>query len=109
MGAWRKSIAPPIRLGAGAVAVKVLRAALAGDEQFQKRFMREAEIVSRLEHPNIVRVTDFGQEHSSYYIVMELLSGPDLNSLIKQEKRITVPNTIGILRGIANQFRTTPT
>ena len=86
----------------GAVAVKVLRAALAGDEQFQKRFMREAEIVSRLEHPNIVRVTDFGQEHSSYYIVMELLSGPDLNSLIKQEKRITVPNTIGILRGIAD-------
>ncbi|HNH27655.1 MAG TPA: protein kinase, partial [Anaerolineales bacterium] len=72
--------------GRGTVAVKILRAALAGDEQFQKRFMREAEIVNRLEHPNIVRVTDFGEERGMYYIVMEMLSGPDLNHLIRQEK-----------------------
>ncbi|MBI2333461.1 MAG: serine/threonine protein kinase [Chloroflexi bacterium] len=86
----------------GSVAVKVLRAALAGDEQFQKRFMREAEIVSKLEHPNIVKVVDFGQEHGSYYIVMELLSGPDLNHVIKEEKRISLPNTVGLLRGVAD-------
>ncbi|HND49408.1 MAG TPA: protein kinase, partial [Anaerolineales bacterium] len=79
--------------GRGTVAVKILRAALAGDEQFQKRFMREAEIVNRLEHPNIVRVTDFGEERGMYYIVMEMLSGPDLNHLIRQEKRISLSNT----------------
>ena len=88
--------------GRGSVAVKVLRAALAGDEQFQKRFMREAQIVSRLEHPNIVRITDFGQEQSSYFIVMELLSGPDLNHLIKEEKRISLSSTVSILRGVAD-------
>ena len=64
--------------------------------------MREAEIVSGLEHPNIVRVMDFGEENSAYYIVMELLSGPDINHLLKQEKRLTLPNTINMLRGIAD-------
>lgn len=88
--------------GRGTVAVKILRAALAGDEQFQKRFMREAEIVNRLEHPNIVRVMDFGEERGMYYIVMEMLSGPDLNHLIRQEKRISLSNTINLLRGVAD-------
>lgn len=88
--------------GRGTVAVKILRAALAGDEQFQKRFMREAEIVNKLEHPNIVRVVDFGEERGMYYIVMEMLSGPDLNHLIRQEKRISLSNTVNMLRGIAD-------
>jgi tRNA A-37 threonylcarbamoyl transferase component Bud32 len=84
------------------VAIKVLRATLASDEQFRKRFMREAQIVSGLEHPNIVRVVDFGDENGAYYIVMELLSGPDLNNLIKQEKQITLPQTLNLLRGVAD-------
>jgi tRNA A-37 threonylcarbamoyl transferase component Bud32 len=85
-----------------AVAIKVLRATLASEEQFRKRFMREAQIVSGLEHPNIVRVMDFGDENGAYYIVMELLSGPDLNNLLKQEKQITLPKTVDLLRGVAN-------
>ena len=88
--------------GRGTVALKVLRAALAGDEQFQKRFMREAEIISKLDHPNIVHVTDFGEERGLYYIAMEMLSGPDLSRLIKEEKRISLDNTVGLLRGIAD-------
>jgi len=84
------------------VAIKVLRATLSSDEQFRKRFMREAQIVSGLEHPNIVRVTDFGDENGAYYIVMELLSGPDLSHLIKQEKQITLPKTVNLLRGVAD-------
>ena len=84
------------------VAIKILHAALASDEQFQKRFVREAEIVSGLHHPNIVRVMDYGRENNAYYIVMELLSGPDLNSLLKQEKQLTLPKTISLLRGVAD-------
>jgi serine/threonine-protein kinase len=64
--------------------------------------MREAEIVSNLEHPNIVRVLDFGDEKNAYYIVMELLSGPDLSHLIKQQKQIPLPQTMNLLRGIAD-------
>lgn len=83
------------------VAIKILRAALASDEQFQKRFVREAEIVSGLDHPNIVRVMDFGHEQDAYYIVMELLSGPDLNHLLKREKQLSLPKTVELLRGVA--------
>jgi tRNA A-37 threonylcarbamoyl transferase component Bud32 len=84
------------------VAIKVLRATLASDEQFRKRFMREAQIVSGLEHPNIVQVVDFGDEKGAYYIVMELLSGPDLNSLLKEEKQIALPKTVSLLHDIAD-------
>ena len=84
------------------VAIKVLRSALASDDSFRKRFMREAEIIARLQHPNIVNIMDFGDENGVYHIVMEHLSGPDLNNLIKQEGRITLPKTISILRGVAD-------
>lgn len=85
-----------------AVAIKVLRAALAEDEQFRKRFMREAQIVSGLEHPNIVHMTDFGNEDNVYYIVMDLLSGPDLNSLLKKERQLSLSRTVDLLRGVAD-------
>jgi len=84
-----------------AVAIKVLRAALAEDEQFRKRFMREAKIVSGLEHPNIVHMTDFGNEDNVYYIVMDLLSGPDLNGLLRESGPLSVNKTVGLLRDVA--------
>jgi tRNA A-37 threonylcarbamoyl transferase component Bud32 len=84
------------------VAIKVLKAELATEEQFRKRFMSEAEIVSGLEHPNIVQVLDFGDEKGAYYIVMELLSGPDLNALLKQERQLSLSQTVNLLGGIAD-------
>ncbi|MFN8411711.1 MAG: serine/threonine-protein kinase [Anaerolineales bacterium] len=84
------------------VAIKVLRAALAEDEQFRKRFMREAQIVSGLEHPNIVRMMDFGNEENVYYIVMELLSGPDLNGLLREQGPLSINKTVEVLRGVAD-------
>jgi serine/threonine-protein kinase len=84
------------------VAIKVLRASLAGEEQFRKRFMREAEVVAGLEHPNIVRVLDYGHENDAYYIVMELLSGPDVSALLKEEKRLPLSRAVDMLRGISD-------
>jgi serine/threonine-protein kinase len=84
------------------VAIKVLRASLAGEEQFRKRFMREAEVVAGLEHPNIVRVLDYGHENDAYYIVMELLSGPDVSNLLKEEKRLPLSRAVDLLRGISD-------
>jgi hypothetical protein len=84
------------------VAIKILPAALAVEEQFRKRFMREAEIISALEHPNIVRVLDYGDENGAYFIVMECLTGPDLSNLLKQERQIALPKTVAMLRGIAD-------
>ena len=84
------------------VAIKILPATLAADDQFRRRFLREAEIISGLEHPNIVHVIDFGDENGAYYIVMEYLSGPDLSNLLKQEKRLALPITVTILKGVGD-------
>ena len=59
------------------VALKVLRADLAGAEA-AARFAREALALSKLDHPNIVRVIDSGQAEGKPYLVMELVGGRDL-------------------------------
>ena len=61
------------------VAVKVLHDDLRRrDASFAERFAREARTLARLDHPNIVRVYDFGQREESYYLVMELVDGVTL-------------------------------
>ncbi|HEX5450324.1 MAG TPA: serine/threonine-protein kinase [Gaiellaceae bacterium] len=60
------------------VALKVLAAHLAGDPEFRERFLREARIASRLEHPNLVRVYDITEIDDLPAIVMERLSGETL-------------------------------
>ncbi len=57
------------------VAVKVLRARLAQDPVAIKRFLREAEFGSRVNHPNIVRTYDYGQVDDLYYLGMEWVEG----------------------------------
>src|SRR5579859_7765257 len=64
------------------VAIKLLHPALAGDEGFLRRFRREAQAVASLRHPNILRVYDWGEDHGSPYLVMELLEGGSLRSML---------------------------
>ncbi|HVE96194.1 MAG TPA: Stk1 family PASTA domain-containing Ser/Thr kinase [Pseudonocardiaceae bacterium] len=71
------------------VAVKVLRADLARDPQFQHRFRREAQNAASLNHPAIVAVYDTGETVSEYgplpYIVMEFVDGRTLRDIVKTE------------------------
>ncbi len=77
-----------VRLGRD-VAVKVLRADLARDPQFQHRFRREAQNAAALNHPAIVAVYDTGETVSEYgplpYIVMEFVDGRTLRDIVKTE------------------------
>ncbi|MFL6144305.1 MAG: Stk1 family PASTA domain-containing Ser/Thr kinase [Labedaea sp.] len=77
-----------VRLGRE-VAVKVLRADLARDPQFQERFRREAQNAAALNHPAIVAVYDTGETRTSYgplpYIVMEYVDGQTLRDIVKTE------------------------
>jgi serine/threonine-protein kinase len=86
------------------VAIKILSAHLATDpeSEFVKRFQREAQIVAKLEHPNIVRVFDYGEANGQYYIVMEYLSGQDLAHHLVESKRIPLIQTLSILTEIAS-------
>src|SRR3982074_1166832 len=75
-----------VRLGRD-VAIKVLRADLARDPQFQERFRREAQNAAALNHPAIVAVYDTGETHTDYgplpYIVMEYVDGRTLRDIVK--------------------------
>jgi beta-lactam-binding protein with PASTA domain/tRNA A-37 threonylcarbamoyl transferase component Bud32 len=77
-----------VRLGRD-VAVKVLRADLARDPQFQHRFRREAQNAAALNHPAIAAVYDTGETVSDYgplpYIVMEFVDGRTLRDIVKTE------------------------
>lgn len=65
-----------------AVAVKVLHPWLATDEAYVARLRREARIVSGLEHPNIVEVSDFVTAEGHVALVMERLTGPTLDRVL---------------------------
>jgi serine/threonine protein kinase len=68
------------------VAIKFVHAHLAGAEAIVSRFLVEAQTASRLNHPNVVSIFDFGRtpeaEGGLLYLVMELLSGPDLAKVL---------------------------
>ncbi len=65
------------------VAIKVLPRALAKDASYVARFIREAQIIAGLNHPNIVHIYDAGQQSSVLYFVMEYVQGPTIGSLLQ--------------------------
>src|SRR5262249_55124976 len=80
------------------VAVKIMNPTLAADSEMVRRFYDEARSVSRLNHPNIVSILDFGQTESGVlYIVMEYLPGRTLARLIADEAPLPSARAVGIL------------
>lgn len=67
------------------VAIKVLHGELSADKHLAKRFEREARSLSRIRHPNVVEVRDFGQTSSGLlYMVMELVDGHTLAEALRR-------------------------
>jgi len=84
------------------VAVKMLLRELAGDEKVIKRFQIEALAVSRLNHPNTIRIYDFGQiEDGTLYFAMEFLEGRNLEQTIRREGALSVRRSLHVMRQIA--------
>jgi len=65
------------------VAVKILPPEVAGDEEFRERFRREAATLAQLDHPNIVKLFDYGEREGYFYFVMEYVEGADLADRMK--------------------------
>ena len=87
------------------VAVKMLHARYANDEQFVERFRREATHAAGLSHPNIVSIFDRGEADGSYYIVMEYVEGRTLKELIRSRGLCPVPVAIAYTRQILAALR----
>ncbi len=64
------------------VAIKVMHRFLSDDRDFLNRFEREARVMAKIRHPNIVHVHDYEVEDDYYYIVMDYLSGGTLKNLL---------------------------
>lgn len=65
-------------------ALKVLRSDLSGDQNFQQRFIREADRASGLWHPHIVGVHDRGEFNGQLWIAMDYVNGPNLRAVLSQ-------------------------
>ena len=85
------------------VAVKVLRQQYAHDEEFVRRFRREAQSAASLSHPNVVSIYDVGQsEDDVHYIVMEYVEGKNLNEIIKERAPLMAEEAVRIASQICD-------
>ncbi len=89
-----------------AVAIKVLHTDLSRNREAAQRFQREALASGRLDHPNIVAVSDFGVlDDGSCYLVMEALDGEPLGARLERDKRIEWHEALEILRGVLSGLK----
>ncbi len=84
----------------GKVAVKVLHASIRGDAQAIKRFHLEAQNAAGLNHSHTIRVTDFGVEGETPYLVMEYLQGQPLSTLMRGHGALPWPRAVKIISGV---------
>lgn len=84
------------------VALKILRMDFSNDEEFIRRFHREAQSATSLTHPNIVSIYDVGEEGDIYYIVMEFVDGMTLKQYIQAYSPIPVEKALDIMKQITS-------
>ncbi|AYA26968.1 serine/threonine protein kinase [Rhodococcus rhodochrous] len=83
------------------VAVKVLPPELADDAGYRARFDREARAVSKLRHPNVVPIHNFGEIDGRLYIDMALLEGEDLGTVLRREGSLPLDRTVRVIGQVA--------
>ena len=82
------------------VAVKVLLTDLEGDSEIQERFLREARAAGNLNHRNIIRIYDFGEDGGRAFIVMELLEGANLNEFLRAHPDLSLDRKLQIMTAV---------
>ena len=78
------------------VALKIMHPHLAMDEDFRRRFGREARSAARLAHRNVVGVFDQGEDEDRIYLAMELVEGRTLRARIVEQERLTPRESLAI-------------
>ncbi|HET7540845.1 MAG TPA: serine/threonine-protein kinase [Polyangiaceae bacterium] len=68
------------------VAVKTMLSKLSEDAQFEQMFLDEASLASQIRHPNVVEISDLGEQEGVLYLAMEWIDGVPLNQLMKSAK-----------------------
>jgi serine/threonine-protein kinase len=79
------------------VAIKTILPQYASDDRFRQMFLDEARIASRIEHFNVARIIDLGEEHDVLYLVMEYVDGDSLSKLRRSSTKAGVSIPPGVL------------
>src|SRR3990172_5677782 len=83
-------------------AIKVVQTELADNKDFAERFIREAKILSRFRHPNLIELYEFGSfGENLYFMVLELLHGETVAERIQRLQKIPVDSALRIIREAA--------
>lgn len=86
------------------VALKVIKPAIidpVGAGNFRERFLAEAEIATRVEHPNVVPLYKAGEEGHLLYVLMRYVPGPDLRELLAAEGTLAPPRATNLVAQVA--------
>ncbi len=86
------------------VAIKVLDQSLSVNPQFKDRFLNEASVLAKLNHPNIVSIFDFIEQDGQYFIVMEYVQGMTLDKLIDSSKGLDSETALNIFTQALDGF-----
>ena len=86
------------------VAIKILAGEWQDEAGFAERFKKEAKVLARLNHANIVTVHDFGETDGLYYIVMEFVDGVNLRDVLRDGK-IEAPQALAIVPPICEALQ----
>lgn len=86
-----------------AVAIKVMNPELAQDQDYRRRFTREVQISRTLDHPNVVRMIDTGEQDGILYLSMEYIQGETLRDMLPSKGMPLgegIPIALGITQGL---------
>lgn len=87
------------------VTIKVLREQFIADDDFIRRFRREAQSAASLSHPNIVSIYDVGKDGDTEYIVMEFVEGRNLKEIIREFAPLSTDQAINLARQITSAIQ----
>jgi serine/threonine protein kinase/formylglycine-generating enzyme required for sulfatase activity len=82
------------------VALKVLPIRLGHDKELRGRFLREAKAASRIDHRNVVRLLDYGEEKNRQYLVMEYVQGKSLQDILAESGRLSPEEALPLFRQV---------
>jgi serine/threonine protein kinase len=83
-------------------AIKVVRGQFSANRDYLNRFIKEARILTRLRHQNLVLLYEFGTlEENTFFMVLELINGESVLSRIRRLGRIPIDDTVRIIRAAA--------